>query len=353
MKKLTIFILAIGLFSFVSCKKDETKATLKSNPSAAALTLPMGGAAMVLDSAHKNDLLTYKWSAADFGATVVTTYTIQMDKQGNNFGNATALGAVNSMLDYSLTVDALNSKLLPLLFDPSVPEPLAMEFRIMAVVKDQNGTAIDTIKPVYSAAVQQTITPFYAPIIYPLLNVPGSYQGWNPADETTTIASVRSNDMYEGYMYFADPNTEFKYAKGSWDVNWGDNNADGTLEPGGANIKAVDAGYYKLNVDLVGLTHTYLKTDWGLIGDATPGGWDSDTDMTYDPTNKVWTVTLDLTAAKIKFRANNSWDLNYGDDGGDGSLEPGGADIPVPSAGNYTVTLNLSKPVYKYRLVKN
>ena len=353
MKKLSILILAIGLFSLLSCKKDDTKAVLKSSPGAPVLTIP-GGAAMVLDSANKSQALYYKWAAVDFGATVVVTYTVQMDKQGNNFSHATGLGAVNSLLTFAVLTGDLNSKLLPLLFDPSVPEALPMEFRIKTIVKDKDGNPIDSIKPVYSAAVQQLITPYYAPIVYPLLNVPGSYQAWNPADMTTTIASVASNDKYEGYMYFPDANTEFKYAKGSWDANWGDTGANGSLEPGGDNIKAAEAGYYKLNADMVGLTHTFTKTTWGLIGDATPGGWDTDTDMTYDVAGKIWTVTVNLTAAKIKFRANKAWDLNYGDDGGDGSLEAGGADIAVTEgAGNYTVTLNLSNPVYKYKLVKN
>ncbi len=353
MKKLSILILAIGLFSLLSCKKDETKAVLSTSPGTPALTVP-GGAAIVLDSNKKTEPLIYDWSAADFGPTVVITYTLQMDKQGNNFSHPTALGAVNSLLTFSLLTNDLNSKLLPLLFDPSVPEALPMEFRVKGVVKDINGNAIDTIKPVYSASIQQSITPYYAPIIYPLLNVPGSYQAWNPADPTTTIASVGSDDKYEGYMYFPDANTEFKYAKGSWDTNWGDTGANGSLEPGGDNIKAAEPGYYKLNVSLVELTHEFLKTDWGLIGDATPGGWDNDTDMTYDPATKVWTLTVALTAGKIKFRANNAWDLNYGDTGGDGSLEEGGTDIELPEgAGNYTVTLNLSNPVYKYKLVKN
>jgi hypothetical protein len=354
MKKLSLIILAIGLFSLLSCKKDETQAVLKSAPGApSGLTVP-GGAALVLDTANKNVLLKYTWNAANYGAQVIPSYTLQMDKQGNNFSHATALGAVNTLLTFSVLTSDLNGKLLPLLFDPSVPEALPMEFRVMTIVKDINGNIIDTIKPVYSVAVQQSITPYYAPIVYPLLNVPGSYQGWNPGDSLTTIASVGSNDLYEGYMNFPDANTEFKYAKGDWNNNWGDDGANGSLEPGGANIKAVEAGYYKLNVDMVSLTHTFLKTTWGLIGDATPGGWDTDTDMAYDAVNKVWTVTVNLTAAKIKFRANKGWDLNYGDNGGDGSLEPGGADISVPDgAGNYTVTLNLSKPIYKYKLVKN
>ena len=350
MKKISFIILVFGLFGLLSCEKDETKAVLSSSPGSPTLSVP-GGADVVLLEANKDVLLKYTWAAANYGVQVIPTYTLQMDKQGNNFADPTSLGAVNGALGYAVTTGDLNAKLLPLLFDPKVPEALPMEFRVMTLIKDNNGTNIDSIKPVYSASVKQSITPFYVPIVYPLLNVPGNYQGWNPADSVTTIASVKSNDKYEGYMWFP-ASTMFKYAKGSWDVNWGDNGGDGTLEPGGADIACPDEGYYKLNVDLVGLTHTFVKTDWGVIGSGTPGGWDNDTDMTYDAVNKIWTVTITLTAGEIKFRANNAWDINYGDDGGNGTLEPGGANI-VCGAGNYTITLNLSNPVYKYKLQKN
>jgi hypothetical protein len=353
MKKLSILILAIGLFSMVSCKKDETKVILNSSPGVPALAIP-GGAALVLLKADSGTLLKYSWSPADYGAKVIPYYTLEMDKQGNNFTSATAVGSVVAIGEFSLISYDLNSKLLPLLFDPKVMEALPMEFRIMTVVKTKDGVLIDSIKPVYSATVQQTITPFYAPIIYPLLGVPGSYQAWNPADSTTVIASVKSDGKYEGYINFPDPNTEFKFTQGpTWDNNWGDTGADGTLNAGGDNIKAADAGYYKLNVDLLGLSYTMLKTTWAIIGDATPGGWDTDTPMTYDATNKIWTVTVDLVPGKVKFRANGNWDLNYGDTGAKGSLDAGGTDITGPGAGNYTITLNLSNPVYKYKFVKN
>ena len=352
MKKLSILILAIGLFSLLSCKKDETKAILKSSPGAPALAVP-GGSALVLLKTDSAVLLKYTWSAADYGAQVIPSYTLQMDKQGNNFGTPTALGAINTVGEFSVLTYDLNSKLLILLFDPKVMETLPMEFRIMTLVKDKDGVTLDSIKPVYSAAVKQSITPFYAPIIYPLLGVPGSYQGWNPADSTTVIASVRSDGNYEGYMNFPDANTQYKFTQGpSWDNNWGDTGANGSLDKGGDNIVAADAGYYKLNVDLVGLTYTALKTTWGVIGSATPGAWDTDTPMTYDAVNKIWTASVTLIAGEIKFRANGGWDLNYGDDGANGSLEAGGANIAVPDPGNYTITLNLSNPVYKYKLVK-
>ncbi|HEY1114592.1 MAG TPA: hypothetical protein VGE66_13565, partial [Chitinophagaceae bacterium] len=56
----------------------------------------------------------------------------------------------------------------------------------------------------------------------------------------------------------------------------------------------------------------------------------------------AWTVTLNLTAGEIKFRANDGWDINLGDKGNDKTLEPGGDNIPIAAAGNYTVTLNLT-----------
>ena len=353
MKKLTIIITIIGLVGFYSCKKDETKATLKSAPGASTLTIP-GGSAMVLLKDSSNASLIYTWTKADYGAQIVVFYFLQIDKQGNGFNNAINLGTVNGKTSLSLLTSDLNSKLLTFEFDPNIMDPLPMEFRIQTLIKNIDGAIIDTIKPVNSAVIQQTITPYYEKIVYPLLCVPGSYQGWNIADSITTVASVGSNDKYEGYMLFP-ANTEFKFAKFSWDAdkNWGDNGADGTLDAGGANIKVTDSAYYKINADLVGLTYTLVKTNWAVIGDATPGLWNTDTPMTYDATNKVWTVTLDLTAGHIKFRANGNWDLNYGDDGANGSLEEKGADIAGPGAGNYTITLNFSQPIYKYKFKKN
>jgi hypothetical protein len=189
---------------------------------------------------------------------------------------------------------------------------------------------------------------------YPLLYVPGSYQGWDPSKTTTVLASVANDGKFEGYLYFPDAGAQFKFCQGpNWDVNWGDTGADGTLEPSGDNIVAADAGYYKINVDVNALTYTIQKTDWGIIGSATAGGWDSDQNMTFDAATGLWTAVLDLTAADLKFRANDGWDLNYGDTGKDGILEAGGDNIPIGEAGSYTITLKLGAPDYTYTIVRN
>jgi hypothetical protein len=199
------------------------------------------------------------------------------------------------------------------------------------------------------------VSPTYVPkkTSYPVLHVPGSYQGWDPSKNSTVIASAKGDGKYEGYIYFADASTQFKFTDGpTWDVNYGDDGANGTLDRNGANIVAAEAGYYKINVDLPALTYTFKKTEWGVIGSATADGWNSDQNMTFDPATGLWSANLDLKAGEIKFRANDGWDINYGDNGADGSLEQDGANIPIPESGTYSVTLKLGVPDYTYTIVR-
>jgi hypothetical protein len=185
---------------------------------------------------------------------------------------------------------------------------------------------------------------------YPVIYVPGGYQGWDPAT-ASQLSSAANDNTYEGYVYFPDDQREFKFTVApNWSINFGDNGSDLSLESNGANITVPEGGFYKINVDLTNLSYTLLKTNWGLIGDAT-GSWDTDQDMTYDVAEKAWTITLDLQGNKaVKFRANDGWSLNYGDNGPDALLEKDGANINIPSNGTYTIKLFLSKPDYTYSI---
>jgi starch-binding outer membrane protein SusE/F len=345
MKKISIIIFLIGLVGLFSCKKDETKAVLKT-PTASNLTVA-GGDSLALLKTNADSSITYHWTAANFGLSLVVTYTLQVDKQGNDFKDAVSLGTVTAKTSLTLLTSEFNNKLLTMEFNPDEPVAMDLEYRVQATVSND-------VDPANSAAVKQVVSPYYVKIIYPVLFVPGNYQNWNPADSTTAIPSVKANDLYNGYLWMSSSAIEYKYTVGpTWTTNYGDDGADGTLDANGANIKPGAPGYYHLTVDLATKTHTFLRTDWGVIGDATPGGWDTDTDMAYDSIAKTWSVTLNLTAASIKFRANHLWDLNYGDTGANGSLEENGDNIAVSSAGNYTVTLNLSGAIFRYNLKKN
>jgi hypothetical protein len=187
---------------------------------------------------------------------------------------------------------------------------------------------------------------------YPVLYVPGSYQNptWDPTNTTTVVASVASDGKYEGYLELP-AGAEFKFCpQPNWGHSWG--GANGILDPNGGNISVVDAGYYKINVDTVALTYTLVNTTWAVIGDATPGGWSTDSPMSYDPVTGLWKVILDLTAGGLKFRANGAWDINYGDKlPADGILEAGGDNIAIPAAGTFTITMKLGYPDYTYSIV--
>jgi len=185
---------------------------------------------------------------------------------------------------------------------------------------------------------------------YPVIYVPGGYQGWSPAT-ANQLASKNNDNTYEGYVYFPADQKEFKITLGpDWNNNLGDDGANGSLEPNGANLSVPEAGFYKFNVDLTALTYTLLKTEWGLIGSATADGWNSDQNMSYDAAAGTWNIIVNLVAGEVKFRANDDWGLNYGDDGANALLEAGGQNIAIPGPGTYTIKLYLDKPDYTYSI---
>lgn len=90
----------------------------------------------------------------------------------------------------------------------------------------------------------------------------------------------------------------------------------------------------------------------GIIGAATPGGWDSDTEMTQDPDNpNLWTLFVTLTSDEMKFRANNAWTINWGSlDFPAGIGEQDGSNIRVRE-GEYTISFNSETGVYLFDFV--
>ena len=86
--------------------------------------------------------------------------------------------------------------------------------------------------------------------------------------------------------------------------------------------------------------------NWGIIGSATPTGWDSDTNLDYDLTTKKYSTTMNMVVGEFKFRLDDAWGVNYGDDGNNLSLEAGGANIPITSAGSYTIVADFNAKTY-------
>lgn len=187
------------------------------------------------------------------------------------------------------------------------------------------------------------------------LYVPGGYQGWVPANAPVLNPVPDSEGKYEGYVNISGTGQQyFKLTTApDWThTNYG-NGGDGTFDTDGkaAGLTVPEGGYYQLTADLNTNRWTATKTEWSVIGNATPGGWEQDTPMVFDPEKQVWSVTVDLKkAGSFKFRANGEWKIDFGSDGA-GHLQyvdnpffaynPNLRDITVPADGTYTVTLDL------------
>jgi len=229
-------------------------------------------------------------------------------------------------------------------------------YHVRAYATNSAGTA-------YGADITFTtladILTWYLPGDYVTASYPGStLNNWDPANSPIVMSTISAGDKLEGYVYMANGTNNWKFAtQANWNgPNYANNNGAGTLEPGvldpnAANNIASAAGYYKINADATALTYNAVATTWGLIGDATPGGWSNQTNMVYNPASRIFSLGLHLTSGgAIKFRGTSDWAVNYGSTAADGiTLDAGGSNIAITTAGDYAITLDLSHPnAYTY-----
>ncbi|GAB2566230.1 SusE domain-containing protein [Spirosoma areae] len=346
MKSLVYNLLAAGmaLVAFSSCEKEEDRLVLQ--PGNALTITPSTTTVALKNEDAAKEALALTWSAAQYGFGAATNYTVQFGKKGNSFKDSIDVSALNAT-KLSVTGADLNQMMLKL----GIPAGSAgqLDVRVKSEISRPNDGPSNRM---YSAATTITGTPYLVIIEYPSLWVPGDYQGWAP-DKAPKIASAKSNGVYEGYVNFSKA-TPFKFTSApNWDkTNYGTGGA-GKLSTTGDNLTIPAAGYYLLKADVNALTWSATPTVWSVIGAATPKGWDAGTPLTYDAATGTWKVTLDLKQDELKFRANDAWDINFGDTKADGLLEYGGDNIKVPSAGKYLVTLNLGVGGnYTYTLTK-
>lgn len=178
-------------------------------------------------------------------------------------------------------------------------------------------------------------------LAYPNLWTPGQANGWSQASSQM----LYTND-YQKYMGYAllDP-AGFKFTTAAdWDhVNLGSTGTEGTLstDPGAGNLTCPAAGLYFCNVDVIALTYTlYQVNTIGVIGDATPGGWDASTPLTPSADFLVWEGDVNFGTGEWKFRCNDDWAVNLG--GNLDELVQDGGNMASPGAGVHHVILDLS-----------
>lgn len=180
--------------------------------------------------------------------------------------------------------------------------------------------------------------------VSPYMWVPGNHNGWGDAfAKPASLFSINMDMVYTGHLYL---DGDFKFTpKANWDNDYASDGTANGLVAKGANLKA-DAGFYYVKADIAQMKYELVKAAWGLIGEATVGGWNNSTDMIYDRATNCWSVTTDLEVGEFKFRANNEWVLDMG--GSVDKLVLKGGNITVANAGNYTVKLYLTNDDTSY-----
>ena len=173
--------------------------------------------------------------------------------------------------------------------------------------------------------------------------IPGNHQGWNPG-----AAPALWGSNFDGvYTGFSNLDGDFKFTRvRGWDSEYNYNDfttfSEGLSQGDGTNIRMATAGFYYIKADVAsGSLAATQTTTWGIIGPAQAGGWDTDTDMTWNAEKGCWYVAgVTLAAGEMKFRANDGWDINVG--GEFGNLVENGGNIAV-EAGTYDIELYLER----------
>ena len=168
----------------------------------------------------------------------------------------------------------------------------------------------------------------------PILYMAGDANGWKHSDVLKSEDGVH----YTGYMYLNQNGFKFCTQK-----NWNGTNYGGAFfgESEDNIMMTQEAGFYQVDVDLSAKTYTLTPFTIGIIGNATPTGWDSDTNMTYNPEEHCWELkNVTLSDGEMKFRHKNDWSLSWGGEL-DNLTTQNGPNIAV-AVGTYDIKLEVN-----------
>lgn len=352
-----------GLLAFASCEEASVGPKLNTNVEPPAFTSSQDGQSFVLTEDNADGTaFELTWSEPGLGFRTEVTYTVEMAESETDFSEAVEV-VQTTETSLEMNVGELNTMLVDAGFETEVES--SIDFRVMADINDyaSDYDEEDYEEDMVSQPITLMITPYPADVSLPdLMNLylvgDATAAGWSNDNNNTPM--VRLPDSEENNFTFTGRfagGVEFKLLEnlGAWQPQWGnDGGALASNEDLGGDPPAFTTsgdGYYTIEVDIAARSFTLETYDAsgaatygtiGIIGDATAGAWDSDTDMTqstFDP--HIWYMNnVQLENGFMKFRAENAWDNNWGADtefSGFGSQD--GPNIPV-TRGTYNIWFN-------------
>ena len=333
MKKYINKILFLLTFSalIVGCEKDDIVVINEDFSTAVSLSSDN----IVLEEANEGtEALKVTWTQPDFGYNAAAEYNVLFDMSGGDFSNPETVSA-GSALEKSFNTEDLNKVLLNLGAEPGDVTQLEVKIDIIMSKQYRRASDVSSLTATAYSGVLDLTTPW---------GVVGSAtpNGWGDGPDTPFYKSTEAG-IYVAYITMTEG--EWKIRKDNdWAVNYG--SSDGVnLVDGGDNIATV-AGTFKITFDENNLTYAIETYSWGLVGDATPNGWDGpDFPLDYDSCSDTWRAVVKLNDGEWKIRQNNDWAVNLGSDAADGNLQDGGGNIHV-TLGYYQIIVDFNASTY-------
>ena len=323
MKFKNIFFLAVGALALASCSEDTTDPVLELRQAATLNAVSPADITITKDNSTAQ-FPDITWEKANYGTGAVVNYEVTLTNNSNQKSVIIGETGGNKL---SFTNAEMNSILASIGAYPGQ----AYDFTVSL-----KSTAFDVYQNEATNTVAFKATP-YDPnvdnIDWPYAYVAVGYPDWDYT-KAYLIGDPDGDGVYQGYVQF-DNATTFAILDGK-DVT--------KVLAQGQQVTDEGKGFVEVTLEADGtVSQSWACNTWGVIGDATSGGWSDDTKMEYDADSRLWTVVTSMTANEFKFRANSDWTINYGGDGvTENGLARNGANIKVPADAAYIITLDLT-----------
>ncbi|MFY7671744.1 SusE domain-containing protein [Tenacibaculum sp. MEBiC06402] len=282
----------------------------------------------------------------DSNLGVTVEYYLEADTASGTFDSPVEVAMVTNSNTINVTHAKLNSVAQGLGIAPDTTGDI--QLRLRSVITNSTNETLERIGDPMTVTVTTYLTVLDLSTTWGIVGSAANNWGANP---DLPFFKTDVDGVLAAYVTLTDGEIKFR-ENNDWANNFGDNGADGTIEAGGANI-AVTAGSYKVTLNFNDNTYTIEAFSLGIVGSAYNNwGATSDFMLEYDQYSDVFRGIVTLLDGEMKFRMNNDWAVNYGDDGADGSLEDGGANIAT-TAGIYIVTVDLNDKTYTLEEIDN
>lgn len=359
MKKLSILILAfVTLTGLNSCSTDDDVVFIAQPDAEGVVFLNDFSSTYILTQATADNIAErFVWNELDVDVPTNLVYELQ-GSTTQTFDDFNILGST-SKNNIAVTVKQLMNLAedAGLDNDPNTEAPNTgtLYFRVVGSVGTAGEIAHTSEVKALTVMIPESGDE-EAPIRYFWLVGNATPDNWNNNSNNLPLFRDPQNpDLYYFTGKFNEGQFKILEVLGSWQPQWGlvdGNLTNSDLNGGDPDPFTVSAtGYYTLTVNAEEMTYSFDPYDAsgaatyatiGFLGDATPGGWDADTDLTQSTFNPhIWYAKdVTLTDGEMKFRAANAWDVNWGGDTPlTGKATSGGPNIPV-TEGTYDIWFN-------------